>query len=165
MHQNTAAAPPATRLPSPKRLYGALALAEMVTWALLITGMVLKYSGTSDAFVPVFGLVHGVVFIAYCIVTVFVWVNQRWGFGLGLLGLASAVVPFCTVPFERAVVRRGLLDGGWRLAPGGDAPRGPVEGIQALCLRYPAAALVIGLAAVAGITAVLLMIGPPVPKG
>jgi len=158
------AAPPTTRL-SPKRLYGALALAEMVTWALLILGMVLKYSGTSEAFVPIFGPIHGVVFIAYCVVTCFVWVNQRWSFGRGVAGLASAVVPFCTIPFERSVERRGLLEGGWRLAAGGDRPRGPIEGMQALCLRHPVAAAFAGVAFVAVVTAVLLFLGPPVPKG
>ncbi|MGJ9403595.1 DUF3817 domain-containing protein [Arthrobacter sp. KK5.5] len=160
----TPTAPPRNTL-SPKRLYGALAFAEMVTWALLTIGMVLKYSGTSEAFVPVFGPIHGVVFIAYCVVTCFVWVNQRWSFGRGVAGLASAVVPFCTIPFEKSAERRGLLEGGWRLAEGGDEPRGPVERIQALCLRHPVAAGIAGITFVALATAVLLVVGPPVPKG
>lgn len=160
----TRPAPSATRLP-PKRLYGALALAEMFTWALLILGMVLKYSGVTEALVPVFGPIHGVVFIAYCVVTCFVWVNQRWSFGRGVAGLASAVVPFCTVPFERDAERRGLLEGGWRLAPGGQHPQGPIERVQALCLRHPIPAAVAGVVFVAVVTAVLLFLGPPVPKG
>lgn len=157
--------PPSPSGVTPKKLYGALALAEMVTWALLILGMVLKYSGTTEALVPVFGLAHGVVFLAYCVVTVFVWVNQRWSFARGLLGLASAVIPFATLPFERATARRGLLEGGWRLAPGGEQPAGPVEKLQALCLRRPVAASVAGAVLVAAATAVLLAVGPPVPKG
>lgn len=150
---------------APKRLYGFLATAEMFTWGLLILGMVLKYSGVSAAFVPVFGLIHGVTFISYCVVTCFVWVNQRWGTARGLAGLLSAFIPFCTVPFERSTERRGLLEGGWRLAPGGETPRGPVEGLQALCLRFPVPAVVLGLVFVAAVTSALLAIGPPVPRG
>ena len=64
---------------SPRTLYRRLALAEMVTWALLLTGMFLKYvTKTTDLGVRVFGLVHGVVFIAFCLVTLLLWVNQRW---------------------------------------------------------------------------------------
>jgi integral membrane protein len=159
-----APARPASKLP-PKRLYAVLAGAEMVTWALLILGMVLKYSGTSEAFVPVFGMLHGVVFIAYCVVTCFVWVNQRWSFGRGVAGLASAIVPFCTVPFERSTERRGLLEGGWRLAPGGEAPRGRVEALQAWCLRRPLLAAAAGVVFVGAVTTVLLILGPPIPKG
>ncbi|GAA4366045.1 DUF3817 domain-containing protein [Paeniglutamicibacter cryotolerans] len=145
----------------PKRLYGALAAAEMVTWALLITGMVFKYTGVTDALVRVFGLIHGIVFISYCIVTCFVWVNQRWSFGRGVAGLFSAIIPFATLPFERSAAKHGLLEGGWRLAPGGEAPVSFIEKVQALCLRRPLLAGVVGLVAVAAITTVLLIIGPP----
>ena len=99
---------------TPRELYGRFALAEAVTWTLLILGMVLKYTGVSDAFVPVFGMLHGVVFLGYCVVTCFVWVDQRWSAGFGALGLASAVVPWATIPFERRAERTGRLDGGWR---------------------------------------------------
>lgn len=152
-------------LPSPKRLYGALALAEMITWALLLFGMALKYSGMTDRMVPIFGMLHGVVFVSYCVVTVFVWVNGRWGAKLGLLGLASAIVPFCTYPFERAMLERGRIGGSWRLGPDGEEPRGFVERVQAWCLRNVLLAIVIGVFLVAAIVTVLLIIGPPIPKG
>ncbi len=146
---------------SPKRLYGFLAAAEMVTWALLIIAMVIKYGVGPEIYVRVFGMVHGVVFIAYGLVTIFVWANERWNAGRGILGLASAVVPFATLPFERAMLRRGMLSDAWRLAPGGDAPQGPVEKVQALALRYPWPAAAAGVILVAAVTAVLLFIGPP----
>src|SRR6185312_16406595 len=138
-------APRTTVRLSPKRLYGFLATAEMFTWGLLLLGMALKYGRVSEAFVPVFGGIHGLVFLGYCVVTCFVWVNQRWSPGRGLAGLASAFVPFCTVPFERSTDKAGLLKGGWRLLPGGDRPRGPLETVQAWCLRHPVPALALGL--------------------
>ncbi|MDQ0095081.1 DUF3817 domain-containing protein [Paeniglutamicibacter psychrophenolicus] len=151
----------ATSKLSPKRLYGFLAAAEMVTWALLIIAMVIKYGVGPEIYVRIFGMFHGVVFIAYGLVTIFVWANERWSAGRGILGLASAVVPFATLPFERAMLRRGLLSNTWRLAPGGDTPQGPIEKIQALALRSPWLAAVAGIVLVAAITAVLLFIGPP----
>lgn len=146
---------------SPKRLYGFLAAAEMVTWALLIFAMVMKYGFEQPAFVRPFGMMHGVVFISYGMVTIFVWANERWSASRGILGLASAIIPFATLPFERSVLRQNLLSDSWRLAPGGDAPVGLVEKIQATALRSPWIAAVAGLVLVAVITTVLLIIGPP----
>jgi integral membrane protein len=146
---------------SPKRLYGFLAAAEMVTWALLIISMVIKYGVGPEIYVRIFGMVHGVVFIAYGLVTLFVWANERWSVARGVLGLFSAVIPFATLPFERAMLRRGLLSDAWRLAPGGEAPQGPIEKLQAMALRSPWLATAVGLVAVAVITAALLVIGPP----
>ncbi|GAA1498923.1 DUF3817 domain-containing protein [Paeniglutamicibacter kerguelensis] len=146
---------------SPKRFYGFLAAAEMVTWALLIFAMIMKYGADQPAFVRIFGMIHGVVFIAYGLVTLFVWANERWSVSRGILGLATAIIPFATLPFERSVLRRGLLSDTWRLAPGGDEPTGFIEKIQATALRSPWIAAVAGIFLVAAITTVLLIIGPP----
>ena len=54
-------------------------------------------------------MVHGIVFVAYCLTTVLVAVDQRWSRGRTLLGLAAAVPPFCTVWFDRYAERRGAL--------------------------------------------------------
>ncbi|MEX5294448.1 DUF3817 domain-containing protein [Kocuria sp. CPCC 205268] len=150
---------------TPRELYGRFALAEAVTWTLLILGMVLKYTGTSEAFVPVFGMLHGLVFLGYCVVTCFVAVDQRWSARFGALGLVSAVVPYATIPFERRARRSGRLDGGWRLAPGGDRPATMPEHVEAWSLRSPWLAVLAGAAVVAGLASVLLYLGPPVPRG
>lgn len=149
---------------TPKKLYGIVALAEMITWAGLIIGMVLKYSDTTEALMPVVGLVHGVAFLSYALVTVFVWVNQRWSFGRGAMGLATAIIPFATLPFERNAEKNGLLDGDWRLVPGGETPHTVPEKIQAWALARPLVAVAVGVVGVAAVTAILLIIGPPVPK-
>ena len=82
---------------SPLVLFRRVAIAEAVTWALLLTGMFLKYvTHTTELAVRVFGMLHGVVFIAYCLVTLLVAVDQRWSRGRALLGLVSAVPPFVT---------------------------------------------------------------------
>ena len=64
---------------NPLQLFRRVAIAEAITWALLLTGMFLKYvTETTELGVRVFGMVHGVVFIAYCLTTVLVAVDQRW---------------------------------------------------------------------------------------
>jgi integral membrane protein len=148
---------------SPLTLFRRLAFAEAVTWALLLVGMVLKYvTGTTELGVRVFGMAHGVVFIAYCLTAVFVGVNQRWPLRILALALVSAVPPFMTVWFDRRAERRGLLAGGWRLAPGHEPAVTPVERLQAWMLARPLAAVGAAVVAVAALTAVALVLGPPV---
>ncbi|OFE18680.1 hypothetical protein BA895_00225 [Humibacillus sp. DSM 29435] len=153
---------------SPRTLYRRVAVAEVVTWTLLLIGMLLKYvTKTTDLGVRVFGLAHGVVFIAFCLVTLLLWVNQKWSPGTAVLGLLSALPPFLTVWWERRLERSGRLestDGGWRLAPGGEAPRTRAEHVVSRLLARPVAAVAIGVVAVVALTAVALVVGPPVGK-
>lgn len=149
---------------SPKTLFRLFATAEVITWAGLIAALILRATGVTDGAVPIAGGIHGFIFLAYCVSTVFVWVNQRWSFGRGFAGLALSVVPFATYPFERSVEKRGLLEGGWRLAPGGDAPSGFVEHVQAWILRRPILSVIILAVLVTIVFVVLLWLGPPIPK-
>ena len=91
-------------------LFRRVAVAEAITWAGLLLGMVLKYvTETTELGVRVFGMAHGVVFIAYVLVTLAVAVDQQWSRGRTLLGLVCAIPPFFTLWFERYAVRHGLL--------------------------------------------------------
>jgi len=144
---------------SPQRLFRTVATAEAVTWALLLTGMVLKYSDVTELGVRVFGMVHGVVFVAYCLTTVLVAVDQRWSPGRLLLGLAASVPPFFTVLFDRYAERRGALADSWRLTTA--EPVGRLDRPVAWLLRNPVRGAVAGLVAVAALTGVALLVGPP----
>ena len=155
-----AAAAPAI---TPRRLFRTFAIAEMITWAGLITALVLRALDVTNL-VPIAGGIHGFVFLCYASTTVFVWVNQKWPARIGLPGLLLAIVPFATVPFELRVDKRGLLDGGWRLAPGGETPKGFVEHVQAWVLRRPLTSVVLLLAFVVALFSTLLWLGPPIPK-
>jgi integral membrane protein len=147
---------------SPLKSFRRLAVSEAVTWALLLVGMFLKYvTETTELGVRIFGMVHGVVFIAYCLTAVFVAVSQRWSVGTTALALASAVPPFMTVWFDRRAERRGQLDGPWRLAPGGEQPSGVLERVQAWMLARPLAATGAAVLAIAGLTLLALLVGPP----
>lgn len=146
---------------TPRQLFRTFAIAEVITWAGLIAALIIRGAGGWAGAVSVAGGIHGFVFLCYGVTTVFVWVNQRWSAGTGILGLVSAIVPFATVPFEIVQDRKGTLEGGWRLAPGGDAPRTWIEHIQAWVLKHPFLSIAILLVLVVTAYVVLLQLGPP----
>ena len=146
---------------TPRTLYLRLALAEMVTWTLLILGMICKYAFGLEWATTVGGSIHGFVFLCYAVTTVAVWIDKRWSFGTGVLGLASAIIPYATYPFERSVQRRGLLAGPWRLGKDGESPRSLPERLLATALRSPILALIVTVIVVAIVFTLLLVAGKP----
>lgn len=145
---------------TPRKVFRALAVTEAVTWACLLAGMFVKYVvGTTELGVQVAGPVHGVAFISYCLVTVVVGVDQGWSRGRLLLGLVSAVPPLMTVWFDRRVERRGGLDDAWR-----SRHDSPSAAQRAVCwlLRHHRRAIAGFVVAVAALTGLALLAGPPV---
>ncbi len=144
---------------TPRSLFRALAISEAITWALLLTGMFLKYvTETTELGVRIFGMVHGVVFIAYGLATLVVAIDQRWSLGRTVLGLVAAVPPFATLPFEVYADRRGLLGPAWLSRH--DSPTAPQRAVCWL-LRHHRLAAGLFVVAVAGLTGVALVAGPP----
>ena len=74
-------------------------------------------------------------------------------------GLAAAIPPFATIPFELHAERAGLLGEAWRLRA--ESPQGLLERIAAAIVRRPALGAVAGLGAVVVLTAIALLVGPP----
>lgn len=147
---------------SPSRLFRIVAVAEAVTWAMLIAGMILKYgTKTTELGVSIGGGLHGFVFLLFVVVTVLLWISQRWPAWAGLLGLVSAIVPFATVPFEIWAERKGLLGPTWRLRRGGEAPRTVPEKALAALMARPVLSSVVTVILVAVVFAVLVLGGPP----
>lgn len=145
---------------SPRRLHRALAIAEVITWTLLILGMIAKYAlHLGELGVRIGGGVHGFVFLAYCVATVLIGADQRWGIARTAAGLASAVVPYLTIPFERWIARTRPLSEAWRLRH--ETPRGPIERATAFVLRRPVVSSAVILILVALVFSVLLSAGPP----
>ncbi len=144
---------------TPRSLFRGLAISEAITWALLLTGMFLKYvTETTELGVRIFGMVHGVVFIAYGLVSLVVAIDQRWSVGRTVLGLVAAVPPFATLPFEVYADRRGLLGHAWLSRQ--DSPTAPHRAVCWL-LRHHRLAAGLFVVAVAGLTGVALVAGPP----
>jgi integral membrane protein len=144
---------------TPQALFRRVAVAEAVTWALLLAGMFLKYvTDTTEAGVRIAGPIHGVVFVAYCVTTVVVAVDQRWTLRRTAIGVLSSVPPFFTLLFDLLAERAGAF-GPWRLTV--DEPTRPVDRPIAWMLRHPLQGLVAALVVVAVLTGLALVVGPP----
>lgn len=147
---------------SPQRLFRSLAIAEAITWTLLITGLILRATAGLDWAVVVGGSIHGFVFLAYAATVLLVGVNQRWSIGLMALGVVTAIVPYATVPFELWLVRRGRLEGDWRHEPTAHPADGNVVNrLLRWGLARPVLLTVVGVVGVAAVFTALLVVGPP----
>src|SRR5699024_6430358 len=145
---------------TPSRLYRALALAEWVTWTLLLAGMFVKYVlEAGEWLVRIGGGLHGFTFLSYAVVTVLVAVDQRWSLSDLLLGLGSAIIPYLSVPFERSALCRVLLCASWGLRE--EADRTSPERIVAVGLIRPLLAGRMTMIEAAKVFPVLLSPGPP----
>ena len=143
---------------SPLNLFRVLAVAEAVSWTLLIAGLVIRATTDLAIAVTVGGGIHGFVFLSYGATAVLVAKNQRWGAWPTVVAIGSAIVPYATIPTELWLHRSGRLDGAWRLAETDD-PRDRAwhDRLLRVLLRRPwviAAAVVV-------IFVILLAVGPP----
>lgn len=147
---------------TPKWLYRFLAIAEAVTWTLLIIAMIAKYGFEIDALVPIAGPIHGFVFLSYAAMQLVVGHNQRWRVGTVALGVLTAVIPYATIPWERRLVRSGALEGRWRTEPTGEPGDDRwIDRAFRWGITHPILLAVIALVLVAIVFAALLTAGPP----
>jgi integral membrane protein len=92
------------------RVFRAVAVAEAVSWVLLLAGMFVKWVlRTSELGVQLAGPVHGAVFVAYVLVSLVAWRVLRWSPRTAVLALIASVPPLCTMWFERWAQRTGRL--------------------------------------------------------
>lgn len=151
---------------TPLTLFRTLAIAEAISWTLLIAGLILRATADLSVAVSIGGGIHGFVFLAYGATAVLVALNQRWGAGPAVVAIVSAVIPYATVPTEIWLHRTGRLRGAWRLDESEDPrDRRPLDRLLRFFLRRPAMLGVILVAVVAVVFAVLLILGPPGGKG
>lgn len=147
---------------TPLTLFRTLAIAEAVSWTLLIAGLVLRATRDLHAAVTIGGGIHGFVFLAYSATALVVALNQRWRAGVTMVAVVSAVIPYATVPAEVWLHRSGRLRGAWRREES-DHPRDRAwhDHVFRALLRHPgllAGALAAGVVLV---FVALLAFGPP----
>ncbi|NDL59918.1 DUF3817 domain-containing protein [Phytoactinopolyspora mesophila] len=95
---------------SPGAWFRVVAIAEAISWAGLLIGMLFKYViSDTEIGVTIFGPIHGIVFIIYVLVTLLVFRPLRWGPWTTVWALAASVPPLTTLVFERWAVRTGRL--------------------------------------------------------
>ena len=147
---------------TPKLLFRVLAIAEAITWTVLIAALVLRASLGLDLAVTIGGGIHGFVFLAYAGVALLVGIDRRWHPGLVVLAVASAVVPYATIPVDVVLDRSGRLDGAWRREPDPDSPdRTPLDALVRWFVRRPAVLVAVFAIVLVVIFVVLLAAGPP----
>ena len=105
-----------------------VALAEAVSWVGLLVGMYFKYLGTprTEIGVKVFGMAHGLIFIAFVITALLAGRAFGWGAAAWLLALLASIVPLGSVIFVMWADRTARLGSSGRSAlvsqPGGAVP-------------------------------------------
>lgn len=147
---------------TPLTLFRTLAIAEAISWTLLITGLIVRATTDFALAVTIGGGIHGFVFLSYGATAVLVSMNNRWRPGPTAFAIVSAVIPYATIPAEIWLHRRGLLAGSWRLAETDD-PRDRTwhDRLLRAMLRHPWVLGLLIAVAVVLIFVVLLIIGPP----
>ena len=109
----TLTASPTSRV---RTAFRAVALAEAVSWALLLTTMVFKWIVQDDPHtgleggVPISGPIHGALFVAYLVMCLVARRSFGWDLRTTIVALAAGVPPFATAVFEAKADRRGLLE-------------------------------------------------------
>ncbi len=152
---------------TPKKLFNFFATAEAFTWTALIIAIILRATGAVDPSVStVVGGVHGAVFLGYGVSAALVGVNQRWKVSAVIGGIALAIVPFATIPFEMGRNKRGLLEGNWRTTASSD-PRdaGWFDRLFRWFIARPVVLILAMVLVVAAIFSLLLWAGPPTEWG
>jgi integral membrane protein len=103
-----------------RTIFRAVAIAEALSWALLLSAMFCKWVLKSEPFglheggVPVAGPIHGGIFVAYVLSCIAAAVVFKWEARTTLLALGSSIPPFFTYWFEVVADRKGLLGAGQR---------------------------------------------------
>ncbi len=98
-----------------RTVFRTVAIAEALSWALLLSAMLCKWILKTEPFglheggVPVAGPIHGGIFVAYVITSVAAAKTFRWDARTTLLALAASIPPFFTYLFEVLADRKGLL--------------------------------------------------------
>ena len=147
---------------TPHTLFRALAVAEAISWTLLIAGLVARAATGWAPGVTIGGGIHGFVFLSYGATVVLVALNNRWRVGPTVVALISAVVPYATIPTELWLQRTGRLAGSWRLEASGD-PQDErwYDRLMRWFLRRPWVLGGLIALAVVVLFVVLLIVGPP----
>jgi integral membrane protein len=88
-----------------------VAFAEAVSWVGLLVGMYFKYLATSrtEVGVKIFGMAHGLVFIAFIVTAVLVGLAFAWSASTWFSALLGSIVPLGSVIFLIWAERTGRL--------------------------------------------------------
>ena len=148
---------------SPKNLFSYFALGEAITWGLLIAGLLAReLLQAPGVVVTVAGATHGFMFLSYATTAALVGINNRWSLAQTAIGVILAIVPFATIPFEKWLLKRKMLEGLWRR----QVTKNPKDKTSSdrlfrWFINRPRTLILVIIAFVVTLFSVLLYLGPP----
>lgn len=148
---------------TPKAIFGTFALIEMITWAVLISAIILRETiGLAPNVFFIAGATHGFAFIGYSATAVLVSVNQRWPLQRGMVAVLLAIVPLATVPFDKYLEKRKFLDGDWRTERSGNPmDKTKFDQLFRWFINHPVILVLTLITSVISLFSFLLWLGPP----
>lgn len=83
-----------------------LGILEGISYLLLLgICMPLKYLAEIPGPTYYVGMIHGVLFIAYCLWVGIVWLEYKWSIGKAFLALAASLLPFGTFVADKRLFK------------------------------------------------------------
>jgi integral membrane protein len=68
---------------------------EGISYLILMgIAMPIKYIGGIESAVAIPGMIHGVLFMLFCVVLLYVGIECKWGIKKMLIGFVSSIIPF-----------------------------------------------------------------------
>ena len=157
--------PKANMFQTPSKLFRTIAIAEAISWTLLIAGMIIRSATDWALGVRIGGSIHGFIVIGFFVLTVFIAKNQHWKLHTTALVLLSAIPPYATIPVDVWLHRSGKLDGQWRKesqhAATSSEKRSWHESLFQLALRFPLLSALVIVVGIIAVFATMMFIGPP----
>ena len=96
-------------LSTPAKRFRLVAILEAITWLALLIAMFFKWVLGHTEAVAIPGMVHGIVFVLFVVVSLVTAVQLRWSVVVTGLALISSIPPFGTLVFEWWAQRNGHL--------------------------------------------------------
>jgi integral membrane protein len=76
---------------------------------LVLVGLPLKYGADSPDVVRIVGPVHGFLYVVYLLLSLQLWLRERWNKGFAAAVVCAGFVPFLSLYAERQVTHRVRL--------------------------------------------------------
>ena len=73
---------------------------------LLFFAMPMKYMAGQEIFVKLLGMPHGILFLLYVAMALFISSKQKWDFQITLEVIFASVIPFATFYIDRKYLRQ-----------------------------------------------------------
>src|SRR5690625_6027775 len=96
---------------TPRKFFRFFAIAEVISWTLLIGGIILRATQGWDLAVTIGGGIHGFVFLAYALTAVLMAKNQRWAAGPSAVAFLSAGIPYVYIQVALFLHRTVRVEG------------------------------------------------------